>query len=152
MLLKRKTLAIILVSTIVVAGVAWLILSQIENQAYDVEITDFEWIGNWGTGPVGLMWGGGFNVTLRNSGNMDIEGLTVKVKMLVNNSEVGSETYFDGYNSNFAFGLRAGEIREFNGVFMTSLDEFDEVQGETTFRVLTMLNSTILDELTLPKT
>jgi hypothetical protein len=98
------------------------------------------------------MWGGPFNVTLHNLGNMDIEGLTVEVKLLANNSEIRSETYFDGYNTNVTFGLRAGKIREFDGVFMSSLDELDKAQGERTYRVICMLNSTILDELTLPYT
>ena len=154
MLIKGKALAALLIGIIAIAGATWLILSQtenqLENQTYDVKITDFKWTSNWGSGPVGLMWGGSFNVTLHNLGNMDVEGLTVEVKLLANNSEIGSETYFDGYNTNVTFGLHAGAIREFDGVFMSSLDELDKAQGERTFRVICMLNSTILDELTLP--
>jgi hypothetical protein len=152
--MNRKTLAFFLIIVIALSAASWLVYNQtkdqVENPTYDVKITDFKWTGNWEKGPVGLMWGGPFNVTLHNLGNMDTEGLTVEVKLLANNSEIGSETYFDGFNTNVTFGLRAGEIREFEGVFMSTLDKFAKAQGETTYRVICMLNSTVLDELTLP--
>jgi hypothetical protein len=152
--IKRKALAFILIIVIALSVASWLVynqtINQVENQIYNVKITDFKWTSNWEKGPVGLMWGGPFNVTLHNLGKMDIEGLTVKVKLSANNSEIGSETYFDGYNTNVTFGLHAGEIREFEGVFMSTLDKLTEAQGEQTFSVICMLNSTILDELTLP--
>jgi hypothetical protein len=151
---KRTAVALFIISIVVVAATAWVVLSQIENQGenqtYDVKIADFKWTSNWGPGPVGVSWGGSFNVTLHNMGNMDIEGLTVEVKQLANNSDVRSETYFDGFNTNVTFGLHAGEIRELEGTFMTSLDVLDKAQGELTYKVVCMLNSTILDELTLP--
>ena len=151
--MKKAAVALFLISIVVVAA-AWFVLSQIENQGenqtYDVKIADFKWTSNWGPGPVGVMWGGSFNVTLHNMGNMDIEGLAVEVKQLANDSDVRSETYFDGFNTNVTFGLHAGEIRELEGTFMTSLDELDKAQGELTYKVVCMLNSTILDELTLP--
>jgi hypothetical protein len=151
---KRTAVALFIISIVVVAATAWVVLSQIENQGenqtYDVKIADLKWTRNWGPGPVGVSWGGSFNVTLHNMGNMDIEGLTVEVKQLANNSDVRSETYFDGFNTNVTFGLHAGEIRELEGTFMTSLDVLDKAQGELTYKVVCMLNSTILDELTLP--
>ena len=151
--MKKAAVALFLISIVVVAA-AWFVLSRIENQGenqtYDVKIADFKWTSNWGPGPVGVMWGGSFNVTLHNMGNMDIEGLAVEVKQLANDSDVRSETYFDGFNTNVTFGLHAGEIRELEGTFMTSLDELDKAQGELTYKVVCMLNSTILDELTLP--
>jgi hypothetical protein len=151
---KRTAVALFIISIVVVAATAWVVLSQIENQGenqtYDVKIADFKWTSNWGPRPVGVSWGGSFNVTLHNMGNMDIEGLTVEVKQLANNSDVRSETYFDGFNTNVTFGLHAGEIRELEGTFMTSLGVLDKAQGELTYKVVCMLNSTILDELTLP--
>ena len=151
--MKKAAVALFLISIVVVAA-AWFVLSRIENQGenqtYDVKIADFKWTSNWGPGPVGVMWGGSFNVTLHNMGNMDIEGLAVEVKQLANDSDVRSETYFDGFNTNVTFGLHAGAIREFDGVFMSTLDKLTKAQGEQTFRVICMLNSTILDELTLP--
>ena len=153
--MKKAAVALFLISIVVVAA-AWFVLSRIENQGenqtYDVKIADFKWTSNWGPGPVGVMWGGSFNVTLHNMGNMDIEGLAVEVKQLANDSDVRSETYFDGFNTNVTFGLHAGEIRELEGTFMTSLDKLDKAQGELTYKVTWMLNSTILDELTLPYT
>jgi hypothetical protein len=151
---KRTAVALFLICIVVVAAAAWVVLSQIENQSenqtYDVKIADFKWTSNWGPGPVGVMSGGSFNVTLHNMGNMDIEGLVVEVKQLANNSDVRSETYFDGFNTNVTFGLHAGEIRELDGTFMTSLDELDKAQGGLTYNVVCILNSTILDELMLP--
>ena len=153
--MKKAAVALFLISIVVVAA-AWFVLSRIENQGenqtYDVKIADFKWTSNWGPGPVGVMWGGSFNVTLHNMGNMDIEGLAVEVKQLANDSDVRSETYFDGFNTNVTFGLHAGEISELEGTFMTSLDKLDKAQGELTYKVTWMLNSTILDELTLPYT
>jgi hypothetical protein len=150
--MKRTAVALFLISIVIIAGATWLILSQtenqVENQTYDVKITEFKWTSNWGSGPVGLLLGRRFNVTLHNLGTMDIKGVKVEVKLLANNSEVWSETWFD----EIAIGLHAGEVREFHGGFMTKLDELDKAQGEITFRVISMLNSTILDELTLPYT
>jgi hypothetical protein len=152
--MKRKAIAFVLVIVIPLTVASWIVynqtVNQVEKQTYDVKITDFKWTSNWGPGPVGVSWGGSFNVTLHNMGNMDVEGLVVEVKQLANNSELGSETYFDGYNTNVTFGLHAGEIRELEGTFLTSLVVLDKVQGELTYKVVCMLNSTILDELTLP--
>jgi len=163
MLLKRTALAIILVSIIIIAGVAWLILSQtgnqVENQAYDVRITEFNWTGTWGFGPAGTLYGHGFNVTLHNLGTTDIDGVKVEVKLFANDSELWSQTWFDMLDDdgqvksliNATFRLNAGEIRVFDGTFMRRM-EFPEPQGEVAFKVICMLNSTVLDELTLPET
>ena len=163
MLLKRVALAIILVSIIIIAGVAWLILSQtgnqVENQAYDVRITEFNWTGTWGFGPAGTLYGHGFNVTLHNLGTTDIDGVKVEVKLFANDSELWSQTWFDMLDDdgqvksliNATFRLNAGEIRVFDGTFMRRM-EFPEPQGEVAFKVICMLNSTVLDELTLPET
>ena len=163
MLLKRVALAIILVSIIIIAGVAWLILSQtgnqVENQAYNVRITEFNWTGTWGFGPAGTLYGHGFNVTLHNLGTTDIDGVKVEVKLFANDSELWSQTWFDMLDDdgqvksliNATFRLNAGEIRVFDGTFMRRM-EFPEPQGEVAFKVICMLNSTVLDELTLPET
>ena len=163
MLLKRTALAIILVSIIIIAGVAWLILSQtgnqVENQAYDVRITEFNWTGTWGFGPAGTLYGHGFNITLHNLGTTDIDGVKVEVKLFANDSELWSQTWFDMLDDdgqvksliNATFRLNAGEIRVFDGTFMRRM-EFPEPQGEVAFKVICMLNSTVLDELTLPET
>jgi hypothetical protein len=162
-LLKRTALAIILVSILIIAGVAWLILSQtgnqVENQAYDVRITEFNWTGTWGFGPAGTLYGHGFNVTLHNLGTTDTDGVKVEVKLFANDSALWSQTWFDVLDDdgqvksliNATFRLNAGEIRVFDGTFMRRM-EFPEPQGEVAFKVICMLNSTVLDELTLPET
>jgi hypothetical protein len=162
-LLKRTALAIILVSILIIAGVAWLILSQtgnqVENQAYDVRITEFNWTGTWGFGPAGTLYGHGFNVTLHNLGTTDTDGVKVEVKLSANDSALWSQTWFDVLDDdgqvksliNATFRLNAGEIRVFDGTFMRRM-EFPEPQGEVAFKVICMLNSTVLDELTLPET
>ena len=57
--------------------------------------------------------------------------------------------HFPGYNTNVTFRLHAGEIREFEGVFLSTLNKLVKAQGETTYRVICLVNSTVLDELTL---
>ena len=109
--MKRTAVALFLIIIIVVAA-AWVLLNRAENQTYEVRIVDFKWTSNWGLGPVNVMWGGSFNVTLHNMGNMPVEGVVVEVKQFDNNSAVGSGTYFDGFSENVTFGLQAGEIRD----------------------------------------
>ena len=145
--MKRTVLALFLISIVIVAA-AWVILSQtrnqVEKQTYDVKVADFKWTSNWGPGPVNVLWGRSFNVTLRNLGTADAEDVRIEVKLLTNNSEIRSETWFDELE------IEAGEIHEFDGAFMTAMDELDNAQGELTYKVVCMMNSTILDELTLP--
>jgi hypothetical protein len=68
--MNRKTLAFFLIIVIALSAASWLVYNQtkdqVENPTYDVKITDFKWTSNWEKGPVGLMWGGPFNVTLHN--------------------------------------------------------------------------------------
>jgi len=164
MLLNRTALAIILISIIVLAGVTWLIFNQTENQVktqkYEVKITDFNWTSRWAFGPVGTSYGRSFNVTLQNSGIMDLQEVKIEVKLFDNSNELWSQTWLDevatdGHitsHPNVTFGISAGEIREFDGGFMTKLEELNEAQGDLTFKVTCMLNSTILGELPLPNT
>ena len=166
--MKRTALALFLISIFVIAGATWVILSQtenqVENQTYDVKIADFKWTSNWGTGPVGVLWGRSFNVTLQNMGNRDVEGLSVDIKLLANNTEIWSETglyglgiigytaEYNGYDGK----LNANEIRELRGDFMSRLDVLDEAHvwngGQKEYSVRVMMNKTIIDELLLPFT
>ncbi len=149
---KKTALAVILISIIVIAGAIELFLvqnqNQIEGQRIDVEIVDFEWTGFLGFGPVGTLFGSGFNVTLHNLGNTDIEGIIIEVKEFSNDTELWSETWFDGQDS--AFRLNASEIRVFDGTFMRRMELVDP-EGEQVFKVICMSNSTVLDELVLPQ-
>jgi hypothetical protein len=102
--------------------------------------------------------GRGFNITLQNMGNMDVEGISVDIKLLANNTtEIWSETWYeligptaipDGFDGK----LNASEIRELRGEFLTGLDKLEEARdwGPKTYLVTVMVNSTVSDELLLP--
>ena len=158
--MKSKALAVILISIIVIAGAIWLFLGQtedenqsedqIEEQIIDIDIVDFKWTGFLGFGPVGTLYGVGFNVTLHNLGNTDIEGITIEVKEFANDTEIWSETWFDVVDGQVPiFRLNTSEIREFDGAFMRNMG-LNEPEEEQVFKVICMSNSTILDELLLP--
>jgi len=164
--MKRTALALFLISIIVIASAAWVILSQtenqVENQTYDVRIADFKWTSNWGPGPVGVLWGRSFNITLQNMENGDVEGLSVDIKLLANSTDIWAETglycpgiigYTAEYNG-FDGKLNASETRELRGAFTTGLDKLEQARdwGEKSFKVRVMMNNTILDELPLPYT
>ena len=137
-----------------------LTLPETEDRTYNVEIADFNWTSNWGTGGVGLLWGRSFNVTLQNLENSDAEGLSVGVKLLANNTEVLGETEIYGsgiigYTANINYydgRLNASETRELRGYFETSLDKLDQAQdwGEKSFTVGVMMDDIILDEIRIP--
>jgi hypothetical protein len=156
--MKKAALAIFLVSSIFVAIATLIILSQPANQTYVVKIAEFKWTSNWENGPVGLACGRSFNVTLHNLGTRDIEGLTVEVKLLANNSEIWAETGFYGLGiigqtaefGSFDGQLRAGEIRELRGAVTTRWDILDQASGERTDKIMVMLDDIVLDELSLP--
>ncbi len=164
--MKRKALTALIIGVVIIVGATGVILSQTENQVedqtFDIKIVDFKWTSNWGSGGVGLLWGRSFNITLQNMENRDIEGLSVEVKLLANDTEIPgkAEIYgpeIIGYTANIEYydgRLNASEIRELNGYFETSLDKLEQAQdwGEKSFKVRVMMNDTILDELTLPYT
>ena len=155
-------IALLIISILAIASAASLILSQTQNPkpSYQAKITDFKWTSSWGPGPVGVLWGRSFNITIQNTGNRDIEGLTVDIELSANNTEIWSETglygpgvigYTAEYNGfDGKFGI--GEVREIRGGFMTGLDKLDQASnwGEKTFLVRIMLNQTILDSLRFP--
>jgi hypothetical protein len=160
--MRKAMVAVILISVIAFAVAASLILSHPQNQSYKAKIAKFEWTSNWGPGPVGVMWGRGFNITLQNIGDRNIEGLSVDIKLLANNTAIFSETglygpgvigYTAQYNG-FDGKLNAGETREIRGGFTTGLDKLDQIRdwGDKTFKVRVMLDNIILDELSLPYT
>jgi hypothetical protein len=91
---------------------------------------------------------------------MDIEGLTVEVKMFANGSEIQTDTMFIGPGiiwesaqiESFDGLLRAGEVRELRGIVLTSLDILDRANalGARTNVAKVMLGDVVLDELTVP--
>lgn len=87
-------------------------------------------------------------------GSRAVEGLSVDIKLLANNTELWSETglygpgiigYTAEYNG-FDGKLNVGETRELRGDIITRLGDL----GEKTLSVRVMMNDTIMDELTLP--
>lgn len=166
--MNRKTvLSVSLITIITLALATWLIANQIanqpENQIPTVRIADFKWTSSWGTGPVNLLWGRSFNITLQNMENVDVEEVSVDIKLLANNTEIWSETglygpgiigYTAEYPNGFDGKLNASETRQLRGGFMTRLDELEQAKdwGEKSFKVRVIMNDTILDELQLPYT
>jgi hypothetical protein len=173
--MKTAAIAILLIAVIAVGSGACLILNQNveqtpggetennppnENQTCNVRIADFKWTSKLEFGPVFPRMGRGFNITLQNMGNMDVEGISVDIKLLANNTEIWSETGLYGpgiigstakYNG-FDGKLNASEIRELRGEFLTGLDKLEEARdwGPKTYLVTVMMNNTVSDELTLP--
>jgi hypothetical protein len=175
--MKKVALAILLIAVIAVGSGTCLILNQNveqtpggaetennppnENQTCNVRIADFKWTSKFEAGPGGVLWGRNFNITLQNTGYMDVEGISVDIKLLANNTtEIWSETGLYGpgkigytpYPNGFDGKLNASEIRELRGGFHTGLDKLEQARdwGPKTYLVRVMVNSTISDELTLP--
>lgn len=65
----------------------------VENKSVDVKITDFYFTENWGI-VGGLASVAQFNLTLKNYGSTDVNGLVLKVKMFENGTDVGVGNYF----------------------------------------------------------
>jgi hypothetical protein len=166
--MKRTVFAIFLISIVIIAGAIWFILgqseneNQVEDQTCEVKIVDFKWTSNWGPGAGGVQWGRSFNITLQNLGNKTVQGLSVDVKLLVNNTElfswtglygpgiIGYTAEFNGYDGK----LDANETLELRGDFLSRLDVLHEAnvwdEGQKAFFIITVTDDTILDELMLP--
>jgi hypothetical protein len=139
-------------------------LRNLENSIKGVRILAFDWTSGWGPGAGGLQWGRAFNITLQNLGNSAVEGLSVHVKLFVNDAEVvWSETglygpgiigYTAEYPHGFTGKLNGSETREIRGTFVSGLDVLDSQvwnqEGQKVFSVKVMMNNTIMDELLLP--
>jgi type II secretory pathway pseudopilin PulG len=140
-------------------------LRVLEDSIEGVRILAFEWTSGWGPGAGGLRWGRAFNITLQNLGDSAVEGLSVYVKLFVNDAEVvWSETGLYGpgiigYTAEYPHGfdgkLNASETREIRGYFVSGLDVLDEAHvwdqgGQKAFSVRVTMNGTIMDELLLP--
>jgi hypothetical protein len=100
--------------------------------ASPVQITAVKMIG-W-TPIVGVTIGSQVNVTVQNNGFADLSGLTLTVRLMNNNTEVGR-----GYVQQID-GLNAGESREFSGNILYGLDSEFEIESRVT------LGDIILDE------
>jgi hypothetical protein len=102
-----------------------------------VHITSAELIG-WS--PIaGLTIASQVNATVENGGFTDISGLTLTVRLLNNNTEVG-----DGYVQQIN-GLRAGEIHEFSGAVFYGIDSVFVIKSTV------KLGGVVLDEYIIGK-
>ena len=177
--MRKAPMAVLLTCVISVAVAVPLLLSHAQSQISDqtenettnqtesggVKITEFKWTSGWGPGAGGLRWIRAFNITLQNLGDSAVEGLSVYVKLFVNDVEVvWSETglygpgiigYTAEYPNGFDGKLNASETREIRGIFISGLDVLEEAHvwdqgGRKAFSVRVMMNGTILDELLRP--
>jgi hypothetical protein len=176
--MRKALIAILLISVISVAVAVPLLLSQAQSQTSSqtedgdlnktegegVKIAKFEWTSDWGPGAGGLQWGRAFNIALQNLGNSVVEGLSVDVNLLVNDTELWSSTGLYGpgiigYTAEYPHGfdgkLNASETREMRGVFISRLEILDDAHvwdqgGQKAFAVRVMVNGTIMDELLRP--
>jgi hypothetical protein len=85
-------------------------LENVINITRDVKITDFEWVGGYGSlGQVNLFQN--FKVTIQNMGNNNVSGLTLSVKLLM---AVYTKDKIGEYTTQIDI-IRAGQIVEIYG-------------------------------------
>ncbi len=121
-----------------------------ENKSVDVKITDFYFTEDWGI-VGGLASVAQFNLTLKNYGSTDVNGLVLNVKMFDNGTDVGVGNYFfnDTYeNGTTVAPLKAGELKVYSGVLE---DSFPIVTSppNTYYEASVILNNNILDKKTI---
>ena len=118
-------------------------LTEDVNQTLNINISEFKFTSGWGAGPVGVMIGTSFNITLQNSENKDIEGLTLEVKMqTANGTHIPTET---GFYSEGIIGYTA-QFGPFDGVLHAR--EVRTIRGTTTSDVGTMSAAWALGNVT----
>jgi hypothetical protein len=103
----------------------------------DVKITDFH-LTSWWSCIGGLVMTSNFNLTLENSGAVNVSGLVLRVKMFHDGSEVPVGNYFDGVDENgtIIMPLGVGEARTVEGLLGSNV-------GDEAYRSLG-LNGTVL--------
>jgi hypothetical protein len=139
--MKRRTLAIVLITVIALPIVACIAYYQIN--APNVKITAFNWIR--GFNPyAGLTFINEVKVTVENHGINEISGITLTVKLLNNGTEIDNYIAFVTQIET----LHAGESREISGNIFWGL-----LSTKVTHRVCTLkLGDIVLDEWTEPFT
>ena len=160
--MKRKALAVVFISIIVITGAILLFLGQNENQFADqdeaendveIEIIDFLLADNVGN-PAGITYDRWFNVTIENKGETNATGLYLDIEVFINNTECDNYNIAHLSTSTFNSTLNIGEIREFHGTVLAPMNGplFFERKPEDEifiqFRV--MMNDNILDEIRIP--
>ena len=122
---------------------------QNEKPIYDVKIIEFKWTSEWAKGPVPGDWRfRHFNATIQNFGNDEVDGLTIEVKIIANNTELQTTTHIlyetlDGV-------LYVGESRELIGRVTIGLDILEQTSEDRTAKILAILTDLVLDDLVIP--
>jgi hypothetical protein len=122
--MKRKTLAIVLITLIALAIITWLVQNQTNPVKTNVvKIETFSLTGIW-ENIGGLSMTVPFNLTLHNTGINNVSGLNLSVAIFVNDTSkieavvlTSSEERLDPDN----FTLLAGEVQEVEGWIGTTL-------------------------------
>lgn len=153
--MKRKILVVVTVTVVSLLVAAVLVYSQIsemQNQVSELQnknnVLQDGLDEKYGDSPVhitsanmtgfapiaGLTISSQVSITVENDGVTDISGLTLTVRLLNNNTEVG-----DGYVKQIN-GLRAGEIREVSGAVFYGIDSVFVIESTV------KLGGVVLDE------
>ena len=113
-------------------------LENMINITRDIKITNFEWLGGYHhLGQVNLFQN--FKVTIENTGDNNVSGLTLSVKLL----PVGTNAEIDEYTKQIDI-IRAGQIVEISGI--VSVGEIRSY-AHTAVGVITLtLSDVLLDQ------
>ncbi|MGD6809592.1 MAG: hypothetical protein ACQCN3_07835 [Candidatus Bathyarchaeia archaeon] len=131
--------------------------SQPENLTCNIKITNFT-RSAWGT-PVGVAASAGFNVTLQNLENRNIDNLTLEITVLDGNgNKIEAEIHFWGPGSigstaqmePFDGILHANENRTIKGGILSDLRSVMESPQPLTFVVDLKLGNQTVDQKTFP--
>jgi hypothetical protein len=150
--MKRKALAIVLITVVALSIAVWVVYNQIS--APNVKITAFSMDKGW-ENLGGLLLTCEFNITLRNMGLNDVDGLKLLVQMFVNDTEVEVVNHWWGCvfsNGSINDILRTGEVREVKGELLYSLHvggAINTIGGHpigASYVVKVMLGAIVLDE------
>ena len=122
---------------------------QNEKPIFDVKIIEFKWTSEWAKGPVPGDWRfRHFNATIQNFGNDEVDGLTIEVKIIANNTELQTTTHILYETLDGA--LNKGESRELIGRVTIGLDILEQTSGDRTAKILVFLTGSVLDDLAIP--
>ncbi len=131
--------------------------SEASNHTLNVKIAEFKFTSTLQPGPVGVMACIGFNVTLRNLENEDINGLSLEIKVLnANGSDIQARIEFysagvmghDAHVEAFDGKLCAGEVRTIRGAIVSDWRTIINTPKPLTTVASIKLGNETLDEWT----
>jgi len=141
---KRKALAVILITVIALSIATWFVYNQnseLQNQIRDsLKITEFS-SGGWGN-PAGMAMSVGFNITIMNAGITEVDGVILEIKRPNFDS--------DPFNITRTLGiLHAGETTEIQDFIIIGMDRYFDEFYHSNFVATLRVGNTIVDERTL---